>query len=187
MKEKIVFVGVGVVLLLIAWHWAGTYHLREFQGGIGIHDTGFWSYPRYHAQLGRMPMWQDGNYQFNVRGLPSEDFSLSLNVEGNSGSDRNLLESLSSSITVTVTDGDGYQLCSGGGVLSHAARGRDSESLWVLESSTTHASFYIGKCLDLPMKRSESYRINVALKQVDPRTPHTNLLPFLEGGGNELP
>lgn len=187
MKKKIVFVGIGLVLLFIAWRWADTYHLREFQGGIEIHDSGFWSYPRYHAKLGRMPMWQEGDYQFNIRGLPSEDLSLSLNVAGNSEADRKLLESLSSRITVSVTDADGHELCSGGGALSHAAIGKDSESLWVLESSTSHASFYIGKCLDLPMKQTQSYRVNVSLRQVDPRTPHTNLLPFLAGGGNELP
>ena len=40
-----------LIAVLVAMVWAFSYHTFEFKGGISIRDTGFLSYPRYHAQL----------------------------------------------------------------------------------------------------------------------------------------
>ena len=52
---------VGVFVLVL---WTLGYHRFEFKGGVGVRDSGFFSYPRYHAQLGRLPLSKAGEYQF---------------------------------------------------------------------------------------------------------------------------
>src|SRR5882762_1229303 len=68
------------LLLLVLAVWAFSYHSFEFKGGLGVSDTGFLSYPRYHAQLGELPSWKNGEYQFTVRGLPPGPLDLVLQV-----------------------------------------------------------------------------------------------------------
>ncbi len=58
------------VLIAVAAVWATSYHTWEFKGGEAIRDSGFFFYPRYHAQLGRLALWEAGEYQFTARGLP---------------------------------------------------------------------------------------------------------------------
>src|SRR5260370_22287578 len=60
--------------------WAFCYSAFELTGGVGIRDSGFFSYPRYHAQLGDLPLWKDGEYQCIVRALPPDPLDLSLEV-----------------------------------------------------------------------------------------------------------
>jgi hypothetical protein len=184
-STRALLVVVAVVLAIAVSLWACSYHTFEFKGGVGIRDSGFFSYPRYHAQLGDLPLWKDGEYQFTVRGLPPDPLNLSLEVVDATDADRKELTSLSSSVEVSIVDDSGKQVCTGSGRLSDAdTRGLYS---WVLESSNSHASFWHNRCQQLPISRSKTYSVKVTVSQADAHSPHKMLMAVLKGGGNELP
>ena len=173
------------IAVLVAAAWALSYHRFEFKGGIGVRDTGFFSYPRYHAQLGNVPLWKAGEYQFTVHGLPSDPLDLKLQVSNGTYAESAELASLSTAVSVSIADGSGKEVCSASGHLSEAKlRGSNG---WVLESSSSHASFWHPHCQNLPISRFKSYTTKVAVLDVDPRSPQKELTPVLEGGGTELP
>jgi hypothetical protein len=183
--KRVLMVAPVLIAALAVVIWAFSYHAFEFKGGVDIRDSGFFSYPRYHAQLGDLPLWKDGEYQFTVRGLPPDPLDLSLEVVDATDADRTELTSLSSSVGVSIVDDSGKQVCTGSGRLSDAnTRGLYS---WVLESSNSHASFWHNRCQQLPMSRSKTYTVKVTVSQADAHSPHKMLMAVLKGGGNELP
>lgn len=165
--------------------WAVSYHTSEFKGGVRIRDSGFFSYPRYHAELGSLPLWQPGESQFTVRGLPPDSLDLVLPVSEATNADRRDLTSLATSLMVTMTDSSGKVMCTASGHLSDArTRGLSS---WVLSSDVSDASFWHPRCRELAINRSKAYTVKVTVSEVDPRSPHRTLTVILQGGGNELP
>jgi hypothetical protein len=181
--------GVAIVAILIATVvvtvWAISYHPFEFKGGMGIRDSGFFSYPRYHAQLGEFPLWKNGEDSFTVHGLPSGPLDLELEVSDTGSRDRAALESLPISMNVSITDVIKKEICTASGVLSNAKSG--NRAGWVLSSSVSQASFWHTGCLQLPVSRFETYTLKVVLSGAHDRSPHKMLRPVLAGGGNELP
>src|SRR5260370_33598720 len=165
--------------------WAFSYSAFEFKGGVGIRDSGFFSYPRYHAQLGDLPLWKDGEYQFTVRGLPPDPLDLSLEVVDATDADRTELTSLSSSVGVSIVDDSGKQVCTVSGRLSDAnTRGLYS---WVLESSNSHASFWHNRCQQMSISRSKTYTVKVTVSQAEAHSPHQTLMAVLTHRGHSFP
>lgn len=183
-KRVLISVSVFISVLVLAV-WALSYHTFEFKGGMGIRDSGIFSYPRYHAEVGQMPLWKDGEYQFTVKGLPSDPLDLSLQVLDASDNDTPELTSLSTSMGVSIVDGSGHVLCVANGRLSDAKlRGLKS---WVLASSSSHAAFWHPGCQQLPISRFKTYTVKLTLASADPSSPHRTIQAALQGGGNELP
>ena len=175
-----------LIVVLFAIMWALSYHTFEFKGGIGIRDAGFFSYPRYYAQVGELPLWKDGEYLFTVHGLPSGPLDLTMQVRDATNANRAELTSLPTSVSVSITDGDGKQICTTNGGLSNARDG--NRSGWVLASSDASASFWQSRCQNLPVNRFKTYTVKVAISGADGSpSPHRTLVPVLQGGGNELP
>jgi hypothetical protein len=174
-----------LIAVLVAMVWAFTYHTSEFGGGIGIRDTGFFSYPRYHAQVGDLPLWKNGEYLFTVHGLPPGPLDLALHVRDANSADRAQLTSLPIRASVSIADSDGKKICTASGSLSDAER-RGLNS-WVLTSSDISASFWHPSCQHLPISGHKTYMVKVTLSGADDRSPHKTLVPVLQGGGNELP
>jgi len=171
--------------LIVVLFWAGSYHPSEFKGGVGIRDSGVFSYPRYHAQLGALPLWKNGTYQFTVRGLPPDLLDLVLQVPDARGADREELMSLSTSVSASIADSSGKEVCTAAGSLSDARR--RGPSSWVLASSSLHASFWHPRCQQLPISRFKTYTVKVTVSEADPRSPQRMITPILQGGGVELP
>src|ERR1700676_482355 len=92
---------LSVIVALLILFWAVSYHPWEFRGGLSLHDSGFFSYPRYHAQLGEVPIWKVGEYQFTVRGLPPEPLDLKLQVLDSTEANRAELIVLSTIVSVS--------------------------------------------------------------------------------------
>lgn len=183
-KRVLISVPILIVVLVLTM-WAFSYHTFEFKGGIGIRDTGFFSSPRYHAQIGQIPLWKNGEYQFTVSGLPPDPLDLSIEVLDATYRDTAQLTSMSTAMSVSVTDGSGQVLCTANGKLSDAQR-RGLNS-WVLASSDASASFWHPRCQQLPISQSKTYTVKMALSGADDRAPRWVLMPVLQGGGNELP
>jgi hypothetical protein len=187
MKVKRVWpVAFGILVFLVAVVWAASYHPRvEFKGGAGVRDSGFFSYPRFHAALGHLPMWKAGEYEFTVRGLPPGPLDLKLQVSDGTYAESTELTSLSSAVSVSIAESSGKEVCSASGRLSDAkVRGLGS---WVLESSSSHASFWNPRCQKLAISRFKTYTAKVTIADADPHSPQKDLTLMLEGGGTELP
>jgi hypothetical protein len=174
-----------LVLIVAGSLWAFGYHTFEFKGGIGISDSGFFSYPRYHAEVGELPLWKNGEYSFTVHGLPPGPLDLALRVRDATYADSSELKSLSTSVSVFLTDNDGKQICTANGSLSDA---RDrAHSGWVLTSSDVSASFWHPGCQNLPISRFKTYTAKVVLSGEAARPPDRMVVLQLKGGGEELP
>jgi hypothetical protein len=66
-RRGLMMVPVFIAALVVAV-WVFSYRSFEFKGGVGVRDSGVFSYPRYHAQLDDLPLWKSGEYQFIVVG-----------------------------------------------------------------------------------------------------------------------
>lgn len=122
MKPKRVLRAViGLLIGLVVVMWAVSYHPGvEFKGGVGIRDSGFFSYPRFHAQLGELPLWKTGEYRSTVRGLPPGPLDMKLRVTDSNYAGSSELASLSTRVNVLITDSSGKEVCSASGRLSDA-------------------------------------------------------------------
>jgi hypothetical protein len=171
-------IGVGIL-------WALSYHSFEFKGGMGIRDSGFFSYPRYHAELGELPLWQDGENQYVIRGLPPGPLDLGFEVVDAASPDRDELTSLLTSLSISMTEQSGKEICSATGRLSDAKN--NNRSSWVLASSSSRVSFWQSQCQQLPISRFKAYTVKVIITGADSHSPHKMLRTVLSGGGTELP
>jgi len=180
-RTKRAWLIVLAAILLIGFAlWASSYHAWEFKGGLSISDSGFFSNPRYYAQIGRLPMWKAGEYQFSVRGLPPGPLELALPVLEATDADRAELSSLSTIVSVTITDSSGNQTCTAKGRLSVS-----TDDPWILAPHSTY--FWHPRCTHIQTSRFRTYIVKVAVSDVDARSPSWTLMPVLRGGGNELP
>jgi hypothetical protein len=171
-----------IVAAAAAWWFFFSYHPSEYRGSGQLKDRGVFSYYRYQAPLGTFPFNAEGTYTFSFSRLPSETMSLKLYVPNHSFQNSQAIETLRTVITADITDGSGVQICSATGSPDGSGARR-----WVLSSSRFDASFWHEACRDRPYKRTASYRLRVAVGNVDPRTPNVSLTAVLEGGGIELP
>ena len=53
------------------------------------------------------------------------------------------------------------------------------KEIWELMSGTNEAAYYHVNCLNIQMKPSDSYTLKLRILNVDPQTPHINLVPTL--------
>ena len=145
-------------------------------------DTGFFSFPRYHAPLGELPLHEPGEHKFVFSGLPDEAMVLMLYVPGFTTGQLEQLETLNTRISARILDSEGRVVCEGGGT----PNGRDSDR-WVLMSSRDRAAYWHSHCNGTSFERGQHYTLSVSVSQIDPSSPHVLLQAMLEGGGVELP
>jgi hypothetical protein len=142
-----------------------------------------WTYPRYHVELGQIPLFETGVHRFQLTGLPSEKMTLELVALGKAEKDRAELTGLKTKITATLVDDRGHFVCKASGSPSDGIR----ENAWILTSSDVSAAFYNHSCADVQIRRRTSYTLELTLTEVDSDSPKTFLAPVIAGGGNELP
>jgi hypothetical protein len=183
--KRAMLVVAAVLLVLFATIWVFSYHTSEFKGGLSIQDSGFLSYPRYHAQLGQFALWEPGEHQFTLRGLPPGPLGLSLEVQNATDADRAELMSLLTLVSVSITDSSGKEVCNSSGRLWDP--GTRGGSNWVLASNSSGAYLWQPRCQDLPISRLKTYIVKCVVADVDARSQHWTIAPVLAGGGNELP
>ncbi len=167
-----------IVFSIAVGLWAFSYHTFEFKGGVNIRDSGFLSYPRYYVQLGDLPLWKDGEYQFTVRGLPSDELDLRLEVLDASNDDKARLIDSSTFLSVSITDRSAKEVCVASGSL---------QSYWVLAPAKDTVSFWHPRCQHMSISRFKTYTTKVTVSRADVHSPHRMLMAVFKGGGNELP
>jgi hypothetical protein len=172
---------LALVLGATAW-WVHSYDLREFRGAAPMRDAGVFSYARYRATLGEIPLASPGSYTLRFSGLPNAKMVLQLYVVGASDVNRQLLESLTTQLYAQITDSRGNVVCSASGSPSST----DPSIHWVLMSSVSEAAFWHEGCRNVDFSRNTEYTLRVEIRTIDPRSPRVSLTATLEGGGVEL-
>jgi hypothetical protein len=186
-------VGLAVVLLLLGCFgvyvfWP--YDINSLQGDATISDAGFWSWPRYRVRFPEVSLSETGEHHFWCRGLPpysllvaiavSEYDSESIFDERGRMKDKfwQLFEGpcrqSGTTVELTISEGTGaivYQK-------------QDALRRWILSGGLVlGARFYHLEQPNLSVWRSGSYRITLAVRKVDPKTPRMKGYVTLEGGG----
>lgn len=181
---------VGVIFVIL---WDTSYHTSQFSGGLAIQDFGLFSYPRYRAVVGRLPLSKAGEYNFNVRGLPPGPLDFTLQLDDFMETDRPLIASLSTSIAVSIRDDSGKVVCSAAGSVSDLTKG-SREGIWVLRGgvaplpSPLRTELWNTGCLNLAIDRSRTYDVAITVTDADQPFPtRIMLVPTFSGGGIELP
>jgi len=181
--RKIFLFSLCITILVISIYCLTGFSPSEFHGAGPMRDSGFFSYYRYHAPLGNIPLNKEGNYKLQFSGLPDGKMALQFYLSGHSEATRKSLENLSTELSVIISDISGKTVCKAQGNLS----GSNREGQWVLMSSHLNAAYWHMDCIEGVFQRGKSYTLQVAVKNVDPKSPLMTSMAMLEGGGNELP
>lgn len=137
----------------------------------------------YRITMRTIPFNQQGEYVFHFHGLPDEELSLELYVEGKTDKDREELTHLDTKLDALLVDQDDHIVCQASGV----PRDGNNERIWVVMSGGSDVAFWHWNCVHMPLKPSVSYTLTLRVSNVDSKTPKINLLPVLEGGHPDLP
>jgi hypothetical protein len=193
-KRKALTLSVLAIALISVSLCIASYHPSQFRGGVEIQDFGLFSYPRYRAILGRLPLSQSRDYNFKVHGLPPGPLDFTLQLDDFRENDRPLIASLSTSIAVSINDDSGKAVCSASGSLSDYAANGNRDGIWVLKGgisplpSPLRTELWNTDCLNLPISRFHAYNVAVKVTGEDQHSPvRIMLVPTLSGGGIELP
>ena len=176
-------VTLGVIGALVVIAWSPWSTLR-FKGEGRFSDKGFFSYPRYVLTFPEIPLNESGERRFHFQGLPNEEMTLLLYVNGSSGSseERSRLTKMPVSIEAVLTDSRGRQVCKAAG------RPMDSneDGVWVLRSGGD-AAYWHWQCRDVPIHSGESYGLLIRVVSAAQSNQKVVVTPMFSGGGLELP
>lgn len=176
-----------VVLGTIGLLWiADEYPALRFRG-----DGRFSGGPAfgYWVRFRKIPFSVPGEYVFHLRGMPKEEMSLQLYVEGKGLDNEAELTHLGTTIEALLVDQEGHRICEADGspMLGAGKRDDNNPKGWVTMLGPDEAAYWNGNCLRLPLKPSSSYTLTIRIRDIDPTTPKINLIPTLEGGQLDLP
>ena len=137
----------------------------------------------YEIKMHPIPFNQAGEYVFHFRGIPNENMSLELYVDGKTDENRNELTNLDTTLDALLVDQNNHVISQASGM----AREGQNEQIWVLMSGGGEAAFWHWNCVHMPLKPFLSYTLTLRVSNIDPKTPKIQLLPVLEGGHLDLP
>jgi len=177
-RTKKIVLTVALSIIVLLW-FADEYPALRFRG-----DAKFSGGPilGYQIKMRPIPFNQVGEYVFHFRGVPDEDMSLQLYAEGKSDKNREELTHVDTTLDAFLVDQNGHVECQASGM----PREGQNEHIWVVMSGM-EAAFWHWNCVHMPLKPSVSYTLTLRISNVDPKTPHINLLPVLEGGQLDMP
>lgn len=201
-KRIVLFAALGLPALLV---FADEYPAMRFRG-----DGHFSGGPvfGYWIKLKPIPFYQAGEHVFRFRGVPRQEMSLQLYVEGTGEKKRAELTNLNTQLDARLVDQNGAVVCQASGIVPtetdpdctdckdhpENCKPMTEEEIearyqreWVLMSGGDEAAYWHANCLRMPLKPSKIYTLTLRVRNVDQKTPKINLVPTLEGGQLDLP
>lgn len=169
--------GVGVLA------WCEPWAKLLYRGDGTFSDRTELNRPRYLIRFNKIPIFQTGAYQFHFRGLPHEEMTLVLYVDGKSSRHDEELKSLQTAIEAVLLDAHGNDICKS----SRQPGLNDQDSVWVLSGAGEQAVFWHWQCHNLQAHPLESYELTIRVTRTDARGEKIFVTPTLEGGGIEFP
>jgi hypothetical protein len=183
-RRRWLAIGATAIIVLALWAWIPWAKYR-YHGDGTFTDSGFFSYPRYEVRFASIPLSKVGEYPYHFRGLPNEEMTLLLSLNGGVTYDSKQwheLLSLHTKIETVLKDGRGREVCKAAGSPEDGNR----DGIWVLTSGSGTA-FWHWKCHDVHVHPRDSYELLVRVSEVDSRSEKFVVTPMLEGGGMEFP
>jgi hypothetical protein len=138
----------------------------------------------YTLRMRSIPFYQAGEYVFHFRGMPNEEMSLQLYPENKTDKDELELKHLETTLEAGLVAQDGRIVCEASG---RPLKSGSNANGWVLMVRGDEVAYWHWNCVHMPLKSSESYTLTLRIRDVDPKTPRINLLPYFEGGQPDLP
>jgi hypothetical protein len=183
-RTLLVLAIVGVGLLALCGPWA-----RFFYHGDGsFSDLTVLRRPRYLIRFNESPMFQTGSYQYHFRGLPHEELTLVLHVNGKPPLPAEELKSLQTVIEAVLLDSHGTDVCKSSRLRSRTLPAlNDQDSVWVLSGPAQDPEFWNWQCHNFQAHTRESYELTIRITRADPHGEKIFITPTLEGGGIEFP
>jgi hypothetical protein len=183
-RALLVLAILGVALIALCEPWAKfLYH------GDGIFsDSTVLNRPRYAIRFNEIPIFQTGKYQYHFRGLPREELTLVLRVNGKPPRPEEELRSLHTVIEAVLLDSHGTDVCKSSRLRSRTLPAlNDPDSVWVLSGNARGPMFWHWQCHDFQARSRESYELTIRVTRADPNGEKIFVTPTLEGGGLEFP
>ncbi len=173
-----------IVAVLLAVLWA--YPPLTFLGDgrmLGIPIIGYW------IRFRPIPFYRPGEYVFHFRGAPNDEMTLQLHVKGKTGEDEAELTQLWTTLQAVLVDQRGRVICDAGGIpkLEPGKRSDNNPNYWIWTTPDGgDAAYYHWNCSFVRLKRFDSYTLTIRIRDVDPKTPRTDLIPVLEGSHPDI-
>lgn len=169
------------LIALIAWDPLPAH----YTGDGSFSDHGRYSYPRYVVTFHDMPLYESSERRLRLQGLPTGTMALKLYVKNWSrdGSDKaDLLRDLRATVDVSVIDRNSQELCRASGTPEF--HGDLNKELVLTESNDT-AAFYLLPCSNIRVRQGHSYELTLRVTATALKSNEINIIPTLEGGGEE--
>lgn len=179
MRNRFLLFAVCVALLFIAaiCRYQLAYRISAFRGDATAVDTGFWTGEyRYSFSFSKVSLDAPQEFRFDCQGLPPGRLFFGFSCIGRS---KEALKRIATRVGVTITDSEGNI------VLNYPLR---PLSEW---DTTDHyepqSAFLFQDPPWLEASTDETYYIVVRVADVDPGVGEFSIIPFINGGGTELP
>jgi|SRR6266850_338266 len=143
----------------------------------------------YSVRFRPIPFSQSGEYLFHFRGLPNDEMTLQLRVQGKTDKDEPELTHLGTMLDALLVNQKGQVVCEAVGTptLGPGERADNNPRYWIWTTSgDAEPTYYHWNCTGVRTKRFDSYTLRIRIRDVDPNTPRTNLIPVLEGSHPEM-
>ena len=172
---------IAALLIAVAWAYPPlTFHGDGRMSGVPIIG--------YSVRFRPIPFSQPGEYLFHFRGLPNDEMTLQLRVQGKTDKDESELTHLGTTLEALLINQKGQVICEAGGTptLAPGQRADNNPNYWIWTTPGEEPAYYHWNCTDVRTKRFDSYTLRIRIRDVDPKTPKTNLIPVLEGSHPDM-
>jgi hypothetical protein len=138
-----------------------------------------------YPSLQSFPLGQPGEHVFHFRQARKGVMTLLLEVEGprRGERERQELTHLGLTIEVKLIDHNGRTVCHATGSPGDGV----GDDHWIVTMGNGKAAFWHRGCTEIKLKRSESYRLTVGLRDINPNTPEIKATPTFERSDNFAP
>ncbi len=177
------------------------YDPSQLEGDGTITDHGFWSYPRYEIRFPSLSLKTPGTHTYVCKGLPPESLRLMLEMPDKQKKEYDAAQFLrshpNSKYSQAAHDKQKQEVVGRNATVVQFTLDIDEKSdlrvnkrlsdwklLWIPGLNT--GAFYYPHA-EFSARTKTTYKLIFVISQVDPEGIPEEVIPVLEGGGNELP
>jgi hypothetical protein len=203
-RWKFTLLGAGVLVVLASTlpvFFDLRYDPARLEGDATITDHGFWSYPRYEIRFPSLSLKSLGTHTYVCKGLPPETLRLMLQMPDKQTKEQEAAEFLrrhpNSKYAAEAYDKQKYETIGSNRTVVRFSLDVDGKSdLWMAERLCDWKLMWIPAYnsgafwhpdAEFASSPKASYKLIFVISQVDPSGIPEEVVPVLQGGGNELP
>jgi hypothetical protein len=200
---KFTLLGAGVIVILASTllvFFALRYDPSRLEGDATIRDDGFWSYPRYEIRFPNLSLKNSGTHTYVCKGLPPESLRLMLEMPDMRNKQKEAADFLRShpdSKFEGVYDKQKNEVVGRNRTIVQFSLDIDGKSdLWLsaplcdwklMWIPAYNSGAFWHSDAEFASSPRANYKLIFVISQVDPDGIPEEVVPVLQGGGNELP